>query len=425
MRLAVLAIMAIATLGTSEKIDAAEIAWESNLRAAHAKAKSQGKLMLLHFYRDQCPWCDRLEAGSFRDAGVVGAVNQQFVPIKIHGTKNPELAAKFKVTKYPTDVIVTTDGRALTHSVSPQEPSRYVAMLSGGLTAGAQLAAQNRTMVAQAQPQSPTAPSGASPTPQTTPPQTTPSYAQSNYASAPVSESNSMAASNTASDNTTQTTPAGSPNSFALPAKIPSTASLSADAQPRTNQFILPRAVAGASQNQLAGARTDGMTLTTPSYEVGADSSLDPALPQSVATSEPKQASPVSNQEPTPELALQGFCAVSLTNNKGWVEGKPEHGVIHLGKLYLFADEVSMETFLADPIPYTPMLNEIDVVRFFEERKIVPGKREWGVKDPIHGRMFFFADKASRDHFELTFERYLDAAIKVMDQAVKDANPGT
>ena len=84
-----------------------------------------------------------------------------------------------------------------------------------------------------------------------------------------------------------------------------------------------------------------------------------------------------------------------------------------------------MKKFLADPIPFTPVLNEIDVVRFFEERKIVPGKREWGLKDPVYNRMFFFADEAAMNHFYSEYERYTDAAIEVMEKAVKDANPGT
>ncbi len=128
---------------------------------------------------------------------------------------------------------------------------------------------------------------------------------------------------------------------------------------------------------------------------------------------------------PMPELAMQGFCAVTVINEDRWEEGSPQYGVIHLGKLYLFVSEQAMQTFLADPTPYTPVLNEIDVVRFFEEKKIVPGKREWGVKDPVYNRMFFFADEAARNHFEKSYDRYTDAAIDVMEKAVKDANPGT
>jgi len=143
----------------------------------------------------------------------------------------------------------------------------------------------------------------------------------------------------------------------------------------------------------------------------------------SASFAETNASSPAGGEKP--ELAIQGYCAVSVIENEQWVEGKPEFGVIHLGKLYLFADQTAMETFLDNPIAYTPMLNQIDVVRFFEEKKIVPGKREWGVIDPVHNRMYFFADEATMIHFENSFERYLEAAMQVMDAAIRESNPGT
>jgi protein disulfide-isomerase len=90
----------------------------------------------------------------------------------------------------------------------------------------------------------------------------------------------------------------------------------------------------------------------------------------------------------------------------------------------LFSSEANREEFLADPTPFTPVLNEIDPVVFFEERRIVPGKREWGMKDPIHQRMFFFADEASMNHFYQQYERYAQSAIDLMDRAIKVSNPG-
>jgi protein disulfide-isomerase len=120
---------------------------------------------------------------------------------------------------------------------------------------------------------------------------------------------------------------------------------------------------------------------------------------------------------------LDGYCPVSLLDSDKWAEGKPEFGVIHLGQLYLFADGESMKKFLDDPEPYTPVLNGIDVVRFFEEKRIVPGKRDFGARDPEHNRMFFFADEAAMLHFESHHTRYTEAAIAVTRQAVADANP--
>tara|TARA_A100001391_G_C5043996_1_gene271652 strand:- start:1010 stop:1459 length:450 start_codon:yes stop_codon:yes gene_type:complete len=142
------------------------------------------------------------------------------------------------------------------------------------------------------------------------------------------------------------------------------------------------------------------------------------------ATADPQTALD-AELDASPKLAMEGFCAVTVIDEDQWIEGNPKFGVVHLGKLYLFSSTEKMDVFLADPMRYTPVLNEIDVVRFFEERRIVPGQRRFGMRDPIHQRMFFFADEASMNHFHDEFERYTDAAIEVMNQAVADANPDT
>ncbi|KAA5547313.1 DUF255 domain-containing protein [Roseiconus nitratireducens] len=410
MRNAAISLVALTVTLAGAGLCQAEIAWEGKLREAHAKAKQQGKLMLLHFYSDNCVWCDRLEAGAFRSHSVVQSINDNFIPVKIHGTENPNLTKMFKVTKFPTDVIVTTDGKALAHSVSPQQPDRFIAML----TTARQTYLKGQTMLA-----------GGKQPPRTA---TTPDVDSSapEYATADPSASQVAAAQAAA----TQTAVAQAANAggLGMPTQVPMTPEEDLPQQVQTpasgatgggaaqvNQFAMPSAPLGGVPASLTGVRTEGMSLSEPGLAGNSDIS---------------QAEPVADDSADrdasakPELAIEGYCAVSVIRDEQWVEGKPEFGVVHLGKLYLFANQQAMETFLADPVPYTPMLNEIDVVRFFEQKKIVPGRREWGVIDPVHNRMFFFADEAAMEHFEEHFERYLDAAIDVMDHAIEESNPG-
>ncbi|TWU37742.1 thiol:disulfide interchange protein precursor [Novipirellula aureliae] len=329
-------LFAITALMVTVNQVSAEIPWQENLRAARDQAQAQNKLLLLHFYSDNCVWCDRLEEGSFKSSDVESAIEQDFVAVKVHANKNPELVKMFKVTAFPTDVIVTSDGQTLSHSVSPQEPKRYVAMLQSKLP---------RTMA---------------------PNQQTPSQQYANQS---------------------------------MPSTPP--------AAPNPPSFDAANGFAGGAQGRTVSSR------------------YDQTMPGMTAVNAPQPQAKQTAKSAEPELAMEGYCSVTVISEDRWVEGKPEFGVIHLGKLYLFASDEAMQTFLSDPVTYTPVLNEIDVVRFFEERRIVPGKREWGLKDPTHNRMFFFADEAAMNHFWGEYERYTDAAISVMDQAVKDANPGT
>ena len=373
-------ILAVGLTTTLSTFVNAEIAWRTDLTTAHAEAKAQNKPLLLHFYSDNCVWCDRLEAGAFRSAEVGNAVANGFVPIKIHAGKSPELAKMFKVTKFPTDVVVTPIGKTLAHGVSPQDPNRYIAMLA---KAGNQMPAAA----------TPAIPAGAPVPPD---PGMMPRQPQQQLAA------NTVAPPQMPQAQAHMTVPVGP-----------------VAGQPAANPY--PQAgmsLPGGATARLAGARTDEMTLGMPAQM------MDSPEMETAAEAAPVTQEATPQATTTPKLAMEGFCAVTVIDEDKWEEGNPKFGVVHLGKLYLFASQVKMEAFLADPTPYTPVLNEIDVVRFFEERQIVPGKRRFGMRDPIHQRMFFFADQAAMDHFFNEYERYTDAAIEVMAQAVKDANPG-
>jgi len=362
-------------------IASAEIAWQEDLRTAHAQASAEGKLLLLHFYSDNCVWCERLEAGALKAPEVGATMQESFVPVKIHGGKNPKLTQMFNVKAFPTDVVVSIDGKMLSHSVSPQKAEDYLAML-------------RKIPQPSASPASDTPAAG---------------YAASNaasniaagdelpdYARSPVSA---------AAANQNPATP-GADTMAAL--SLPASPTVTSPAPMHSAGLELPSGTPGL----LAGARSAGKPI-------------DPPRSFDLPASESQSLTDHTSVTDEPELAMQGYCAVTVIREDRWVEGNPKFGVVHLGKLYLFASDESMQTFLADPIPFTPVLNEIDVVRFFEERKIVPGKREWGLKDPTHNRMFFFADEAAMNHFWNEYKRYTGPAIEVMERAIRDAHPGT
>jgi protein disulfide-isomerase len=349
----------VAPVARAQSSGGSGISWETDLRAAHAKAQQEGKLLLLHFYSDNCVWCDRLEAGAFKVPQVADAIHSGYVPVKIHAGQNPSLAKTFRVNSFPTDVIVTIEGTALAHGTSPQAADRYIGML-----------AQHRAAAPQ----------------QTAPQQTAPV--------APVQPAEVMVAQTTAP-------PTATANPYAMPAGA--AAQVAQSAPPQSVAAPQPSTTAQTGTPAIPAAHRNPVAGPIDSIPAGEDSAS--AIPAA------------------PKLAMDGYCPVSLLEQDQWIEGNPQFGVIHLGQLYLFVDQAAVTKFLADPEPYTPVLNGIDVVRFFEEKRIVQGKRDFGVRDPDHNRMFFFADEAARAHFEEDYKRYTAAAITVTRQAVAEANP--
>ena len=357
-------------------VASAEIAWRDNLRTAHAEAQAEGKQLLLHFYTDNCPWCDKLEEGAFQAEGVHRSIERGYIPVKVHAGRNPKLTQMFEVKKFPTDVVVTIAGEQLSHSVSPQDPERYVAMLEAALPRPANPNAPSESIAAAAQP-SPADPSALG----------------------------AAVGQPAVADD-------GLPRQIMTSGPTPRGA-----ASTRDNRFALSSGRGGKTAARLASSRRSDGEPAMPTDRASGSESAQANL------SDADAAEPIDFGDEEPELAIQGFCPVSVIEEDQWLEGNPEFGVIHLGRLYLFSSEGKMQRFLDDPVPFTPVLNEIDVVRFIEERRIVPGKREWGLKDPVHQRMFFFADEAAMNHFWNKHELYTDAAVQIMDRAVRDANP--
>lgn len=431
----------------------AEISWNENLRTARAQAEQEGKLLLLHFYTDNCHWCDKLEAGAFKAPQLAEEMSKHYVPVKIHAAKNPQLTQEFRVDRFPTDVIVTPSGSVLTHGVSPQATQDYVNLLARyapqapsaaqpsatGVQPGSQLVAKPNSPSATQAPQSPPTglSTGAGPqvnqfAAQPSAPANTPAAATGNpYAAAGASQNPYAAAAAAATaPPATATTGLGMPqpsanlaqqnappsNGFALPPGMGLPPEMDANPSEAAPQF--PNQINAST----VGHRTEGMSFAGPAQAPTPEPSNSVATSPATESIDQNRGAPAAEATAAPALAMQGYCPVTVIDEDRWEAGNPDFGLIHLGQLFLFRSDEAMETFRANPEAYTPVMNGMDVVLFFEERRLVQGSREWGMKDPEFKRMFFFANEETMNHFYREHSRYTRSAIEVTRQAAADAN---
>ncbi len=122
-----------------------------------------------------------------------------------------------------------------------------------------------------------------------------------------------------------------------------------------------------------------------------------------------------------PPLALDGYCAVSLSDDllagqRRWMLGNRAHGVIHRERTYLFADGEKAARFFQEPDRYSPVLSGDDVVVAVDEGRAASGKREHG--GFFGGRVYLFSSEETLQRFENNPNRYADAALRLSSRSV-------
>ena len=105
--------------------------------------------------------------------------------------------------------------------------------------------------------------------------------------------------------------------------------------------------------------------------------------------------------------ALQGDCVVTFAESNERVMGKPQHGLIHEGRLFFFATVSKLERFRSDPRTFArvDLANDGNcLVSLQDSRKVLPGMPETLVI--LDGKRYFFAGQAQQQRFLASLKQY-------------------
>jgi YHS domain-containing protein len=111
-------------------------------------------------------------------------------------------------------------------------------------------------------------------------------------------------------------------------------------------------------------------------------------------------------------VALLGFCPVSLVSDRRLIEGQIEYTVTHEGRLYRFANMLTFNLFRRDPERYVPVNDGDCPVTQVDRGTRQPGNPKFGVL--YEGRLYLCASDAERKRFFAQPDRY--ASVDVAEQ---------
>jgi len=127
-----------AAVASGPSIDWVKIKAAADIEPALALAKSANKPMFLFWTAAWCPPCNHVKSTIFtRDEFI--AKSRSFVPVYVDGDTagGQALGQRFRVSGYPTMVLLAPDGREVTRLEGSVEPAKYMQQLEHGLAGGA------------------------------------------------------------------------------------------------------------------------------------------------------------------------------------------------------------------------------------------------------------------------------------------------
>jgi thioredoxin-like negative regulator of GroEL len=82
------------------------IPWQSDFAAASELSAKSGKPMLVYITADWCSYCKKLDGEAWSNARIATAVNDGYIPVKVDGDRQPEVARQFSAQGFPWVVAV-------------------------------------------------------------------------------------------------------------------------------------------------------------------------------------------------------------------------------------------------------------------------------------------------------------------------------
>ena len=386
-----LAMVAFVLVGTPFLLAAQGVQWETDFKTAMKTAQETNRLVLIHFYGNQCPPCRMMDRDIFPQQAVADALAPHFVPLKVNTEENPKAVQNLNITSIPMDLIVTPKREIIFRRGGACSAQEYVnEMLSVIQALNEQRPAEEDTSLFQVEatrPQTQNSLDLQVPQAETSRP-----YSQQAPSETPVISQTALL--ETQENGTPElfvpeiaatTSAPQTEDDFAIP-NTPLTADTTAAVtEPAQDEMML------FTDNAAPAAATDGMTgLSIPN----------------VLSAEEQE-----NLEHESPYILDGFCPVELQDKERWTIGKSEFSLRYRDRFFLFSSMEAMKTFSKNPSLYTPVAMGEDVVQMIQGGQRIKGKRHYGAW--YQGRIYLFATQDNYNAFAERPSYFADFAVKL------------
>jgi uncharacterized protein YyaL (SSP411 family) len=107
----------------------APINWEPWSDSVFAKAKSEGRFVLLDLGTGWCHWCHVMEEVTYRDPAVIGLVGSRYLPVRVDADARPDLSNRYEDYGWPATIVFNSDGSEIVKRRGYLPPEQMASML--------------------------------------------------------------------------------------------------------------------------------------------------------------------------------------------------------------------------------------------------------------------------------------------------------
>src|SRR3984893_4623372 len=105
------------------------IAWHPWSESVFARAKSEGRFVLLDLGTVWCHWCHVMEEVTYRDSAVIDLVGKRYLAVRVDADARPDLSNRYEDYGWPATIVFSSDGSEIVKRRGYLPPNQMAAML--------------------------------------------------------------------------------------------------------------------------------------------------------------------------------------------------------------------------------------------------------------------------------------------------------
>jgi uncharacterized protein len=110
-------------------VSAHEIEWQPWSDSVFAKAKQEGRFVLLDLGTGWCHWCHVMEELTYRDPAVIELIQKRYIAVRVDADSRPDLSNRYEDYGWPATIVFGEDGAEIVKRQGYIPPQPMASML--------------------------------------------------------------------------------------------------------------------------------------------------------------------------------------------------------------------------------------------------------------------------------------------------------